>query len=71
VTTAKTIGILLIAAGALGLTYGGFNYMKEDTRSAELAPVVLQEKDSVYAPIAVGAAALALGLLLLIGSRKP
>ena len=27
---AKIIGILLIAAGALGLTYGGFTYTKEN-----------------------------------------
>ena len=66
---AKTIGILLIAAGALGLAYGGFHYI-EGSRSAEPAPVVLQEKDSVYVPLAVSAAALALGLLLLVASRK-
>ena len=70
VTPAKTIAILLLVAGALGLAYGGFNYVK-DTRSAKPVPVVLQEKDTVYVSIAVSVAALALGLLLLVGSRKP
>jgi len=55
---AKIIGILLIAAGALGLIYGGFTYTKE-THSAKLGPVVLQvqEKETVYVPIILSAAA--------------
>ena len=67
----KTIGILLIAAGALGLIYGGFTYTK-DTHSAKLGSVVLQVKDreTVYVPIAVSAAAIALGAFLLVGFRS-
>jgi len=68
---AKIIGILLIAAGALGLIYGGFTYTKE-THSAKLGPVVLQvkEKETVYVPIILSAAAIALGALLLVAFRS-
>ena len=68
---AKIIGILLIAAGALGLIYGGFTYTKE-THSAKLGPVVLQvkEKETVYVPIILSAAAIGLGVLLLVAFRN-
>jgi TRAP-type C4-dicarboxylate transport system permease small subunit len=64
---AKPIGILLIIAGALGLAYGGFTYTKE-THTTKVGPLVLQvqEKDTVYVPILVSAAAIALGALLLL-----
>ena len=67
----KSIGILLIAAGALGLIYGGFTYTR-DTHSTQLGPVVLQVKDreTVYVPIAVSAAAIALGAFLLVAGRR-
>jgi hypothetical protein len=68
---AKVIGILLIAAGALGLIYGGFTYTKE-THSAKLGPIVLQvkEKETVYVPIILSAGAIALGALLLVVFRS-
>jgi TRAP-type C4-dicarboxylate transport system permease small subunit len=68
---AKGIGILLIVAGALGLIYGGFTYTS-DTHSAKLGPIVVQvkEKETVYVPIAVSAAAIAFGALLLLGFRS-
>jgi len=68
---AKIIGILLIAAGALGLIYGGFTYTKE-THSAKLGPIVLQvkEKETVYVPIILSAGAIALGVLLLVAFRN-
>lgn len=49
---AKFIGILLIAAGALGLIYGGFSYTKA-THRTKLGPIVLQvqENETVYVPI--------------------
>lgn len=64
---AKMAGIVLVAAGALGLIYGGFTYTKE-THSAKLGPVVLQvqEKETVYVPLVASVAALALGVLLLL-----
>jgi hypothetical protein len=68
---AKIIGILLIAAGALGLIYGGFSYTKE-THSAKLGPIVLQvqEKETVYVPILLSAGAIALGVFLLAAFRN-
>jgi len=68
---ARIVGILLIAAGALGLAYGGFSYTS-DTHSAKLGPIVLkvQERETVYVPIVVSAAALALGVLLLVAFRS-
>lgn len=63
----KPIGILLIVAGALGLIYGGFSYTR-DTHTTKVGPLVLQvqEKDTVYVPVLVSAAAIALGALLLL-----
>jgi len=68
---AKIIGILLIVAGGLGLTYGGFTYTK-DTHTAKLGPVVLQVRDreTVYVPVLLSAAALALGVFLLLALRR-
>ena len=68
---AKIVGILLIAAGTLGLVYGGFTYTKE-THSAKLGSVVLQvkEKETVYVPIILSAAAIGLGVLLLVAFRN-
>jgi hypothetical protein len=50
---------------------GGFTYTKE-THSAKLGPVVLQvhERETVYVPIIVSAAAIALGVLLLVAFRS-
>jgi len=66
----KRIGILLIAGGALGLLYGGFTYTKE-THSATLGPIVLavQERETIYVPVILSAAAIALGVALLLTLR--
>jgi len=66
----KSIGILLIVGGALGLLYGGFTYTKE-THSAKLGPIVLavQEKETIYVPVILSAAAVALGVALLLTLR--
>jgi hypothetical protein len=68
---AKIGGMLLIAAGTLGLIYGGFSYTKE-THSAQLGPIVLQveEKGTVYVPVVLSAAAIALGVFLLVGLKN-
>jgi len=64
----KLIGIILIAAGCLGLVYGGFSYTKETT-GVKLGPIELkvQEKETVAVPMIVSAGAIALGVFLLVG----
>ena len=64
----KLIGIVLIVAGCLGLVYGGFSYTKETT-GVKLGPIELkvQEKETVAVPLIVSAAAIAVGVFLLVG----
>lgn len=67
----KIIGIVLIAAGVLGLIYGGFSYTKE-THTAKLGPLELrvQEKETVIVPVIVSAGAIALGAFLIVAGRN-
>lgn len=70
--TSKLIGVLLIAAGAVGLVYGSFSYTKE-THAVKLGPLALsvQEKETVNVPVWAGVGAIALGVALLaLGGRK-
>ena len=62
----KIIGVVLIAAGALGLIYGGFSYTK-DTTAVKLGPIELtvKEKQSVNVPLWVGIGAIVVGGILL------
>jgi len=67
----KLIGIILIAAGGLGLVYGGFSYTKETT-GMKLGPIELkvQERETVSVPLIVSAGAIVLGVFLLVVGRK-
>ena len=68
----KIIGIVLIAAGALGLAYGSFTFTK-DTHTANIGPLTLsvKEKETINVPVWAGIAAIvAGGVVLLAGSRK-
>lgn len=69
--TAKLMGIILIVVGGLGLAYGGFSYTKETT-GLKLGPLELkvQEKETINVPLIVSAGVMALGVFLLITSRK-
>ena len=69
--TAKLMGIILIVVGGLGLVYGGFSYTKEST-GLKLGPLELkvQEKETINVPLIVSAGVMALGVFLLITSRK-
>ena len=64
--TSKLAAILLIAAGVLGLAYGGFSYTKS-TNQANLGPVhlSLDEKQHVNVPVWAGIGAILIGGLLL------
>ncbi len=68
----KIIGIILIAAGCLGLAYGGFSYTK-DTSAVKLGPIELKvvEKERVNVPLIVSAGAVVIGIfLLVVGIKK-
>jgi len=67
----KIVGIILIIAGALGLIYGGFSYTTESTK-AKLGSLELkvQEEHSVNVPVLASAAALAIGVFLIVAGGK-
>jgi hypothetical protein len=67
----KLIGIILIAAGALGLAYGGFSYPKETT-ALKLGTLELkvQETKTVNVPMILSVGAIVLGGFLLVFTRK-
>ncbi|MRR34073.1 hypothetical protein EG829_05130 [bacterium] len=68
----KIAAIVLIAAGILGLVYGGFSYTKQ-THEVELGPIELavKEKQTVTVPVWGGVAAIVIGAaFLLYGSKK-
>ncbi len=70
---AKLIGILLIAAGVLGLVYGGFSFTKA-SHDLKVGPIELsvKEKQSVSVPTWAGAGAILIGAGLLVfgGSKR-
>lgn len=69
--TYKIAAIVLIALGALGLIYGGFNYTKE-THTAEIGSLSLSvdEQEYVNVPIWVGIAGIVIGAAMLVLPKK-
>ena len=70
--TAKLIGIILIAAGAIGLVYGSFSYTK-NTEAVKLGPLELsvKDKETVNVPVWAGVGAIVIGAVLLVmGGKK-
>jgi len=68
----RMVAIVLIAAGAAGLAYGGFTYTR-DSSTTKLGPIELTVKDErhVNVPVWAGLAAIAIGAgLLLAPARK-
>ena len=68
----KIAGIVLIAAGIMGLVYGGFSYTSA-THETKLGPIEfsIKDKERVNVPVWAGVAAIAAGgALLLLGGRK-
>jgi len=68
----RLVAIVLMAAGVLGLVYGGFSYTK-DTHEARVGPIELsvKERDTVNVPVWAGVGAIVIGgALLLMGGRK-
>jgi len=68
---ARLVGIVLIAAGCLGLVYGGFSYTKETT-GMQLGPIALkvEERQTVNVPLVASGAAIVAGVFLLAFKRK-
>ncbi len=67
----KIVGIVLIAAGILGLVYGKFSYTKQ-THDVKLGQLELSVKDkqTVNVPVWAGAGAIVVGALLLLVRTK-
>ena len=67
----KLVAVVLIVAGVLGLTYGGFSYTK-DTTVVKIGPLELtaKEKQTVNVPLWAGIGATVVGGLLLVMSSK-
>ena len=70
INTSKLAAILIIAAGVLGLAYGGFSYTKA-THHADVGPLhmSLNEKQYVNVPVWAGICAIVIGGFLLVRSR--
>ena len=68
----RTIGILLIIVGAIGLIWGGVTYVKDrDTVDLGVAKITTEEKGHIRIPPVFGAAVLvAGGLLVGLSSRR-
>ena len=67
----KIAGIVLIAAGILGLAYGGFSFTSE-THEAKIGPLELSvnEKQTVSIPVWIGVGTLVAGGFLLVLPRR-
>jgi uncharacterized membrane protein len=67
----KIIGVVLIAAGILGLVYGGFSYTKE-THEAKIGSLELsmKDKETVNVPVWAGVGAIVIGGILLLLPKK-
>lgn len=67
----KLVAIVLVAAGILGLVYGGFSYTKT-THDAKIGPLEfsIKDKETVNVPMWAGIAAIVVGGgLLLVKTR--
>jgi len=70
VSAIKIVAILLIAAGIVGLVYGGFTYTKT-THNAKVGPFELsvKDKETVNIPVWAGIGAIVVGGVLLLVRR--
>ena len=70
-SASKIIGVLLIAAGVMGLLYGGFTYTKE-SHTAKLGPlaITVQDKETVVVPVVASLGSIVLGVFLLVAAGR-
>lgn len=66
----KIVGIVLIAAGILGLVYGGFS--TKETHEAKFGSLELsmKDKETVNVPVWAGIGAIVVGGILLLLPKK-
>jgi TRAP-type C4-dicarboxylate transport system permease small subunit len=71
VSALKIVAVLLIAAGIVGLVYGGFTYTKS-THDTKIGPLELsiKDKETVNVPVWAGIAAVVVGGALLFVRTK-
>ncbi|HLF56855.1 MAG TPA: hypothetical protein VI942_08420 [Thermoanaerobaculia bacterium] len=67
----KIVAILLIAAGIVGLVYGGITYTKS-THEARMGPLhfSVEDKETVNIPVWAGVGAIVVGGALLFARRR-
>lgn len=67
----KIIGVLLIVAGLLGVTLGGFSFTKE-THKASLGPINVSfaEEKQINVPLWASVAAIVAGAAVLVAGSK-
>ncbi len=67
----KIVAILLIAAGTIGLVYGGITYTKS-THDTKIGPIDISitDKETVNIPVWAGVGAIVVGGALLFVPRK-
>jgi len=67
----KIAAIVLIAAGILGLVYGGFSYTKE-TQEAKIGSreLSVKDKETINVPVWAGVGAIVIGGILLLVPTK-
>lgn len=67
----RTLGMILIALGLVGLVWGGFSYTTRD-KVADLGPIDISrdKTHSVPLPPIFGAVALIGGIVLLVSGKK-
>ena len=68
----KIVALLLIAAGIVGLAYGGVTYTKS-THDTQIGPIELsiKDKETVNVPVWAGVGAIVLGgALLFVRTKK-
>ncbi len=69
--TIRMVALALIIGGVLALVYGGFSVMRT-THEATLGSMHLKltERETINVPLWAGIAAIAGGVMLLVGARK-
>ncbi len=66
----RTVGIVLVALGAIALGWEGFSYVTTDGAGGEAVRVAREETNTVRVPPVVSGIALVTGLILLASNGR-